>query len=71
LRLNAQERAITFHEVTGWSIPVGVGLISLVLALSLPREHIEWSGWVYFSMDILVPLHRAYLGRKTKIERVS
>jgi len=42
-----------------------------VLALSLPREHIEWSGWVYFSMVILVPLHRAYLGRKTKIERVS
>jgi len=42
-----------------------------VLALSLPREHIEWSGWVYFSMVILVPLHRAYLGRKTKIESVS
>jgi hypothetical protein len=60
LRLNARERAMTFHEVTGWSIPVGVGIISLVLALFLPREHIEWSGWVYFSMIILVPLHKAY-----------
>ena len=59
LRLNARERAMTFREVTGWSIPVGVGIISLILALSVPREQIEWSGWVYFSMAILVPLHRA------------
>src|SRR5437016_3668510 len=59
LRLNARERAMTFREVTGWSIPVGVGIISLILALSVPREQIEWSGWVYFSMAILVPPHRA------------
>ena len=64
LRLNAGERAMTFHEVTGWSIPVGVGIISLVLALFLPRQHIEWSGWIYFSMAILVPLHRACFRRK-------
>jgi hypothetical protein len=64
LQLNARERAMTFHEVTGWSIPVGVGLVSLVLALSLPRAHIEWSGWIYFSMIILVPLHKAYFRRK-------
>jgi len=64
LRLDARERSITRHEVTGWSIPVGVGIISLVLALSLPRAHIEWSGWIYFSMAILVPLHKAYSKRK-------
>ena len=64
LRLNARERAMTFNEVTGWSIPVGVGLVSLVLALCLPRTQIEWSGWIYFSMAILVPLHRACFGRK-------
>ena len=64
LRLNARERAMTFNEVTGWSIPVGVGLVSLVLALCLPRTQIEWSGWIYFSMVILVPLHRACFGRK-------
>jgi hypothetical protein len=60
LRLNARERAMTYHEVTGWSIPVGVGIVSLVLALSLPREQIEWSGWIYFSMAILVRLHRTF-----------
>src|SRR5213592_3554916 len=47
LRLNARERLITFHEVTGWSIPVGVGVISLILVLILPRDQIAWSGWVY------------------------
>jgi hypothetical protein len=64
LRLNARERAMTFNEVIGWSIPVGVGLVSLVLALWLPGTRIQWSGWIYFSMAILVPLHRAYCGRK-------
>ena len=64
LRLNARERAMTFNEVTGWSIPVGVGVISLVLALCLPGTQIEWSGWIYFSMAILVPLHRACFRRK-------
>ena len=29
LQLNARERAMTFHEITGWSIPVGVGVVSL------------------------------------------
>ena len=63
LRLNAREKLITLYEVTGWSVPVGVGIISLVLALTLPREQIQWSGWVYFSMVILVPLHSAYRRR--------
>jgi uncharacterized membrane protein len=64
LRLDAREKTITLNEVTGWSIPVCVGTISLILALMLPRDHIEWSGWIYFSMAILVPLHKAYFRRK-------
>jgi hypothetical protein len=71
LRLNRRERTLTFREITGWSIPVAVGIISLVLALSLPREQIEWSGWIYFSMAILVPLHRAFLKRKAEHEALS
>jgi uncharacterized membrane protein len=64
LRLNARERSITLYEVTGWSVPVCVGIISFVLALTLPPEQIEWSGWVYFSMIVLVPLHNFYLKRR-------
>jgi hypothetical protein len=66
LRLNAKDRAMTFREVTGWGIPVAVGMISLVLARSLPREQIDWSGWIYFSMAILVPLHRAFSKRRAR-----
>jgi uncharacterized membrane protein len=67
LRLNAKERLITLYEITGWCVPVGVGIISLVLALTLPGEQIAWSGWVYFSMAILVPLHSA--DRRRRIEQ--
>jgi hypothetical protein len=49
-------------------MPVGVGLISLVLALTLPIQQIDWSGWAYFSMAILVPLHSAYGRRRMKAE---
>lgn len=66
LRLNAPERLVTRGELTGWSIPVSVGIVSLVLALTLPAERIEWSGWVYFSMAILVPLHEFFHKRKLK-----
>jgi hypothetical protein len=63
LRLNAREGSITLYEVTGWSVPVAVGIISFVLSLTLPPEQIAWSGWVYFSMIILVPLHSTYRRR--------
>ena len=64
LQLDTRERSMTLQEISGWSVPVGVGIISLVLAMWLPIAHIEWSGWVYFSMIALVPLHRAYFARK-------
>jgi len=64
LRLNAREQLITLYEITGWSVPVGVGMIAFVLALILPQEQIAWSGWIYFSMIILVPLHSAYRRRR-------
>jgi hypothetical protein len=67
LRVNAREKLITLYEVTGWCIPVGVGIMSFVLALILPREQIEWSGWIYFSMVVLVPLHSSY--RRRRMER--
>ena len=67
LRLNTREKLITHYEITGWCIPVGIGIVSFILALALPIEQIAWSGWVYFSMVILVPLHSAY--RRRRMER--
>jgi uncharacterized membrane protein len=66
LRLNQHETLVTRGELSGWSIPVIVGIVSLVFALTLPAEQIHWSGWVYSSMIILVPLHNYYLKRRIR-----
>jgi uncharacterized membrane protein len=69
LRLNKLERVTAQTEITGWGLPAVVGLISLLLALTLPSGHILWSGWVYFSMVILEPLHA--LVRKRRIRAAA
>ena len=66
LRLDARERLVTRGELTGWSIPVSVGIVSLVLALTVPTEEIAWSGWVYFSMFVLFPIHDVYYRRRMR-----
>ena len=66
LRLNAQGKSLTREDIAGWGIPVCVGIVSLLLALTLPLQEIAWSGWVYFSMAILVPLHVSYRRRKSR-----
>jgi hypothetical protein len=63
LQLNERERFLARGELTGWMIPVAVGTAALVLALTLPIENIEWAGWVYFSMAILVPAHKWFITR--------
>src|SRR5438105_1980392 len=69
LRLNARERLMTRGELTGWSIPMRVGLVSLVFSFTLPIEQIAWCGWVYFLMAILVRVHRFL--HKRRLEAVS
>ena len=69
LRLNARERFMTRGELTGWSIPVSVGIVSLVLSFTLPIEQIAWCGWVYFLMAILVRVHRFL--HKRRLEMIS
>ena len=63
LRLNLRERLLTLGELKGWSIPTGVGIVSLILALVLPREKLAWSGWIDLSMAILVPIYSMYRKR--------
>ena len=67
LRLNLRERLLTLGELKGWSIPTGVGIVSLILALVLPREKLAWSGWIDLSMAILVPVYSMY--RKQSMAR--
>src|SRR5436309_3136877 len=69
LRLDDREKLMTRGELTGWSIPVSVGLVSLVFSFTLPIEQIAWCGWVYFLMAILVRVHRFL--HKRRLEAVS
>jgi hypothetical protein len=66
LRLNARERLMTRGELSGWSIPVSVGLVSLALSFTLPIEKIEWCGWVYFLMAIILRVHWFWHRRRLK-----
>src|SRR4051812_18994350 len=64
LRLNAREQFLTRAELTGWCIPIAVGFTALILALTVPARYFAWSGWIYFSLAILVPLHRRLMRRR-------
>jgi uncharacterized membrane protein len=64
LRLNDRERILTRAHISGWTIPVCVGVVALVLALTLPPQQLSWSGWIYFSMAILVPAHKWFVRRR-------
>src|SRR5207244_10701509 len=47
LRLKPREKLLTRGEFAGWRIPVIVGIVSLVLALTWPIEILAASGWVH------------------------
>jgi hypothetical protein len=59
LRLNNAEQFMTRGAIVGWCIPANVGLVSCILALTLPRDQINWCGWAYFSMFFLLPAYRS------------
>jgi Endosomal/lysosomal potassium channel TMEM175 len=69
LQLNALERTLTQMELIGWCIPIGVGTVSLVFALTLPPDQIRWAGWSYFLMMLLIPLYRIITKKKLRAIR--
>jgi hypothetical protein len=70
LRLNAREQLITRGELTGWTIPVSIGIVSLVFSFILPAEQIAWCGWVYFLMAIIIRVHNFLHRRRLRSEVV-
>jgi uncharacterized membrane protein len=71
LRLNEHEKWLTRGEISGWSVPAAVGLVSLILALTLPMKHIGWSGWLYLSLSFLVTWQRRWHSRRGRGMRDS
>ena len=68
LRLSSREQFLTRAQISGWCIPIAVGIVSLVLALTVSARLFPWSGWIYFSMVILAPLHRVWVRRRDRHE---
>jgi uncharacterized membrane protein len=66
LRLNAREQLMTRGELSGWSIPIGIGIVSLVFSFTLPIEKIAFCGWIYFLMAILLRVHAFWHRRRLK-----
>ena len=66
LRLNEVEQLTARGEINGWCIPTVTGIVSLVLALTMPPGKIAWSGWAYFTLAVLVPLHSAFRRHKVR-----
>lgn len=64
LRLNARERLMTRGELTGWSVPIMVGVVSLVFSFVLPGEQLSWCGWIYFAIAIMTRLFSVLQKRK-------
>src|SRR5437763_7707630 len=68
LRLNAREELMTRSELTGWSIPVSVGIVSLVFSCTLPIKQIAWCGWVYFLMAMMLMVDALWHRRRLREE---
>jgi len=64
LRLNAREQLMTRGELTGWSIPLFFGVLSLVLSFVLPIQQIAWCGWTYLLMAVVLRVHRFWRRRQ-------
>ena len=56
LSLTPEERLLTKHEVSAWLIVGGFGLLSLVLALTLPDRLVGAAGWVYAGLAVVMPI---------------
>src|SRR5262245_9530146 len=66
-RIAVWTQSIEWRVISGYftfSISRGFHDLLIVGLVSLPRTEIDWSGWIYFSIVILVPLHRVYFSRK-------
>lgn len=55
LQLSEAEKFLTRVEITSWSILGSMGVVSIVLALSMPQAWIQLAGWTYASLGIVMP----------------
>ncbi|MFG0330560.1 MAG: TMEM175 family protein [Phycisphaerales bacterium] len=71
LELNELERYITKCEVVSWLIVIGVGLLSITLALAVPANMFGVPGWAYALLAIVMPIFGVVTDRRIRALRES
>lgn len=69
LELNERERLDTRWEIYGLLCQAGVGVMSSVLAVSLPARLVDWAGFSYFSLFFIMSIHGHMHGRRERLLR--
>ncbi|MEM6809795.1 MAG: TMEM175 family protein [Pseudomonadota bacterium] len=64
IHLTAEERFITWGDVVAWSMVGSVGLVSIVLALTVPPNLIPVAGWCYGLLGIAMPLFGVVISKR-------
>ena len=64
LALTPEERLLTRQEVLAWSIVGGSGLVSLILAMTLPDRLVGLSGWIYMGLAVVMPTFGFFSARQ-------
>lgn len=58
LALSPYEQFLTKAEIGGWGIIALTGMLSLILALGLSKDHLGWAGWIYFALPIIMLMYQ-------------
>ena len=69
LGLCSAERALTLADISGWSLLAVTGLMSAVLAWTLPGPLAGWSGMAYAWLALAMPLNYWLFGYRWKRSR--
>ena len=64
LELNALERFDTRAEIGAWTIVGSAGVLSIALALLVPRTWIGLPGWCYSALAIVMPIYSSRVKRR-------
>ncbi len=64
LALTPEERLLVRQEAYAWSIVGGSGLVSLVLAITLPDRLVGLAGWSYMGLAVVMPTFGFLTGRQ-------
>ena len=64
LHLTAEERFITWGDVVAWSIVGSVGVLSILLAITLPESLIPVAGWSYALLGIAMPIFGVVISKR-------